>query len=167
MIRWLVLALLVPTSVLAQDLEIKVAGARAAEPEVLALVRSYTPCFVGWTSIEERDQKRRPMVAPNYFYHGQDGNDIGFDGLTERHKRNDLRLSYRRLDDVILYQYENTAILTYKDLSRGTDKGHAFEGYGSGAIIMTRTADGWRVAADIMGPDPPPASAPPKEKRKE
>ena len=34
------------------------------------------------------------------------------------------------------------------------DKGQPFEGYGSAALVLTKTAEGWLVAADIMGQDP-------------
>jgi hypothetical protein len=60
-----------------------------------------------------------------------------------------------KFSDATLFQYENTAVLTYKDRSRGWDKGKPFQGYGSNAIVMTRTAQGWRVVADIVGADPP------------
>lgn len=165
MIRCLVMALLVPVCAYAQDFDITFGGSRPVEPEVLALVRNYTPLLRGWTSPADRDVKRRPMVVPGYFYQGTDGSDIGFDGLTERHTRNGLRMESRTFSDVILYQYDNTAILTYKDRSRGVDKGQPFEGYGSNAIVMTRTPQGWRVAADIVGADPPEPK--PREARKE
>ena len=156
MIRWLVLALLLPMSALAKDFDIRVGGSRPADPDVMALVRRYTPHLMAWTSIEDRDAKRRPMVTDSYFYHDLNGSDIGFDGLTARHKKNDLRLTDCRFFDAVLYQEENSAILTYKSWQRGSDKGHPFEGTGSAAVVMTRTAKGWRVTADIMGQDPPP-----------
>ena len=97
------------------------------------------------------------MVASNYFYHDLNGSDIGFDGLTARHKKNDLRILDGRIFDAILYQQEGSAILTYKSWTKGSDKGHPFEGTGSAALVMTRTSAGWRVTADIMGQDPPPS----------
>jgi hypothetical protein len=155
MIRYLLIALLIPGVSAAQDFEIKSGSSRPPDPEVLALVRKYTPLLMGWTSPADRDEKRRPMVVSDYFYHGTDGSGIGYDGLTARHTKNNLRILDRKFSDAILYQYENTAILTYKDRSRGLDKGKPFEGYGSNAIVMTRTLQGWRVAADIVGADPP------------
>jgi hypothetical protein len=165
MIRWLVLALLIPASAVAPELEIAFGGSHPANPEVLTLVRSYTPHLMGWTSAADRDEKRRPMVVPGYFYHGIDGSFIVLDGLTARHTKNDLRILDRKFFDVVLHQYENTAILTYKDWSRGTDKGRPFEGYGSAVLVMTRTPEGWRVAADIVGQDPPEPKQQEAEKR--
>jgi hypothetical protein len=155
MIRWLFLVLLIPATSLAQNFEIRSGGARPAKPEVLALVRNYTKHLMAWTSIADRDAKRRPMVVSSYFYHDLNGSDIGFDGLTARHKKNDLRIFDGRIYDAILYQEENSAILTYKSWTKGSDKGHPFEGHGSAALVMTRTSEGWRVTADIMGQDPP------------
>ena len=155
MIRWFLGALLISASVGAQEFEIKSDGSLPPDPEVLILVRKYTPLLMSWTSPADRDEKRRPMVVPEYFYQGTDGSAIGYDGLTARHTRNDLRILDRTFSDAILFQYENTAVLTYKDRSRGWDKGKAFQGYGSNAIVMTRTAQGWRVVADIVGADPP------------
>jgi hypothetical protein len=160
MIRWFVLMLLAPATVLAQGFEIRSGGNRPAEPEVLALVHNYTQHLMAWKSIEERDEKRRPMVVPSYLYHDLNGSDIAFDGLTARHKKNDLRIFEGRISDAVLYQEENSAILTYKSWTKGMDKGQPFEGYGSAALVMTRTSKGWRVSADIMGQDPPaPAKA--------
>ncbi len=64
MIRWLLMALLVPACAVAQDCGITFGGSRPADAEVLALVRSYTPLLVSWTSPADRDEKRRPMVVP-------------------------------------------------------------------------------------------------------
>lgn len=158
MLHWLLLALLLPASAAAQGFDIRFAGSHPPAPEVLELVGRYAPALMGWTSVAERDSLRRPMVVPGYFYHDMDGSFIGFDGLTERHTRNDLRIHERTFYDVVLHQYENSAILTYKSWERGSDKGHLFEGYGSAAMVMTRTGEGWRVVADIVGQEP---SAPP------
>lgn len=160
--RWLGIVLLVPISALAQSFDISHAGSHPPDPQVLALVKSYTPHLIGWTTIADRDEKRRPLVVPGYFYHDMDGSYIEFDGLTKRHAKNDLRIVEREFFDVVLHQYENTAILTYKAWTRGTDKGNPFEGYGSAALVMTRTTDGWRAVADIVGQEPaPPASGNP------
>ncbi len=155
MIRWLCFLLLVPATVLAQRFDIRSGGSRPAEPEVLSLVKNYTEHLIAWTSIADRDRKRRPMVVGSYFYHDLNGSDIGFDGLTARHTKNDLQVFEGRIYDAVLYQEENSAILTYKSWTRGMDKGRPFEGTGSAAVVMTRTAKGWRVSADIMGQDPP------------
>ena len=160
MLRWLLLALLVPASAAAQDFEIEFAGSHPPDSAVVELVLRYAPTLMGWTTPAHRDSLRRPMVAPGYFYHDMDGTPVGFDALTERHTRNDLRIHERWFYDAVLHQYENTAVLTYKGWSRGSDKGHPFEGYGSAAMVMTRTPEGWRVVADVMGQEPaaPPAA---------
>ena len=155
MIRWVFLSLLIPAAALAQGVDIRSGGSRPAEREVLALVKNYAQHLMAWTSIADRDRHRRPMVADGYFYHDLNGSDIGFDGLTARHTKNDLRIFKGRIYDAVLYQEENSAILTYKSWTRGMDKGRPFEGTGSAAIVMTRTPKGWRVSADIMGQDPP------------
>jgi hypothetical protein len=157
MTRWLFLLLLVPSSVFAQSFDIRSGGSRPVEAEVLALVKRYMPHLMSWTSIADRDQKRRPMVTASYFYHDLNGSDVGFDGLTARHARNDLKVFEGRIYDAVLYQEENSAVLTYKSWTRGMDKGKPFEGTGSAALVLTRTAKGWRVSADIMGQDPPAA----------
>ena len=155
MIRWFFLALLIPVQVFGQGFEIRPGGPRPAEPAVLELIQNYTQHLMAWTSIADRDSKRRPMVVASYFYHDLNGSDIGFDGLTARHKKNDLRIFEGKIYDAVLYQEENSAVLTYKSWTRGMDKGRPFKGYGSAALVMTRTSDGWRVSADIMGQDPP------------
>lgn len=161
MIRLLLFMLLVPATSLAHSLDIRSGGSLPPKPEVVELVQNYTQHLIGWTSIADRDQKRRPMVVSGYVYHDLNGSDIGFDGLTARHTKNDLRILEGRIYDAVLYQEENSAILTYKSWQRGMDKGRPFEGNGSAAVVMTRTADGWRVSADIQGQDPPaPAPAP-------
>lgn len=155
---WIVLALVLPISSSAQELEIEVAGSHPVDAEVLSLVRAYTPHLMAWTSPADRDMKRRPMVVPGYFYHDMNGDFVGFDELTERHTKNNLTITERRFYDVVLHQFENTAILTYKAWTRGADKGKSFEGYGSAALIMTKTSEGWRAVADIVGQAPPPPS---------
>ena len=155
MVPLLLLMLLAPAPATAQPFDIKTGGTLSAEPAVVALIQNYTQHLMGWTTVSDRDQKRRPLVTPDYVYHDLNGSDIAFDALTERHKKNDLRVFDGRIYDAILYQYESSAILTYKCWTRGMDKGHPFEGYGSAALVLTKTADGWLVAADIMGQDPP------------
>ena len=160
--RWLLLALLFPALACADELEIAYGGSHPPQPEVVALVRSYMPHLIMWSTPADRDRKRAPMVVPGYFYHDMNGSPVAFDALTKRHTRNELMLLERRLYDVVLHQYENTAILTYKSWDKGTDKGKPFEGYGSAALVMTKTPSGWRAVADIVGqePDPPPPTAP-------
>ncbi len=161
MLRWLLLTFLVPASTAAQDFDIQFAGSHPPDSSVVELVRRYAPTLMGWSTPAARDSVRRPMVVPGYFYHDMDGLPVGFDELTARHTRNDLRIHERWFYDVVLHQYEHTAVLTLKAWSRGSDKGHPFEGYGSAAMVLTRTAEGWRVVADIMGQEPaPPADAP-------
>jgi hypothetical protein len=160
MIRSVLVTLLLAVSAFAQDFGISQGGSRPNDAAVVKLIRAYTPHLLSWKSIEDRDTRRRPMVTSSYFYHDLNGSDIGFDGLTARHTKNDLRVSEGRIFDAILYQEENSAVLTYKFWTKGMDKGHSFEGTGSAAIVMTRTADGWRVSADIMGQDPPEQARP-------
>jgi hypothetical protein len=69
MIRLLLFMLLVPATALGHGLDIKSGGSFPPKPEVLALVQNYTPHLIGWTSIADRDRKRRPMVVSGYVYH--------------------------------------------------------------------------------------------------
>lgn len=161
--RWMFLFFLMPTVVMAAEFEIASAGSHPPDPEVVALVRAYVPHLVKWTTPMERDEKRKPMVAPGYFYHDMNGSFVGFDALTERHTRNDLQLIERSLYYVVLHQYENTAILTMKAWTRGTDKGKPFDGYGSAALVMTKTPAGWRAVADIVGQEPDPPQLQPQD----
>ena len=155
---FLLLALL-PAAASAQDPDVRFAGSHPPEHAVLELMQRYAAATMDWDSVGDRDSLRAPLVAPGYFYHGQDGHPIGFDGLTARQTRNELRIDDFRIYDVVLHQYAHTAIATYKIYNRGEDRGAPFERYDSGAVVMTQTDDGWRVVADLIGQEPaPPAT---------
>lgn len=130
------------------------AGRLPPDPEVVRLSQAYFAISFGDHPIAERDALRAPMLADGWIYHGYDGSPIGFEGLTHRQTKNQLKIYERRSHDHRLFQHENTAILTAKVWSRGEDKGAPFEGCGSWATVMTRTPDGWKVAADIVGSEP-------------
>lgn len=151
--------LLVPASVAAQESDVRFAGSQAPDSAAIATATRYGAVMSDWSSVAERDSLRAGLVADGYIYHGVDGNPIGFEGLTARQTRNAFRIDERKIYDVVFHQYENTAILTYKMWQRGEDRGEPIEGHGSGVTVLTRTPEGWRVAADIIGQDPdPPAS---------
>jgi len=65
MVRWLLLVSLMPATALPQSFDVRSAGSRPAEPAVLALVHEYAQHLTGWTSIADRDKKRRPLVTRN------------------------------------------------------------------------------------------------------
>ncbi|MDX1661530.1 MAG: nuclear transport factor 2 family protein [Gemmatimonadota bacterium] len=160
MTRWIVLALLLPSSALAQDSDVRFAGSQPPDSAAMALAVRYGRVMSGWSSVAERDSLRSGLVADGYFYQGIDGTPIDLEGMTARQTRNELRIDERSMYDLVFHQYENTALVTYKMWTRGEDKGHPIEGYASGVTVLTRTPDGWRVAADIIGQDPEPPSDP-------
>lgn len=137
------------------------AGPLPPDPEVVRLIQEYFTIAFGDHSIAERDELRAPMLADGWIYHGVDGSPIGFEGLTERQTRNQLKIHEGRSHDHRLFQHENTAIFTCKGWARGEDKGVAFEGCGSWVTVITRTPEGWRVVADIVGAEPNPHDEPP------
>jgi hypothetical protein len=153
----LVLARVICASVLllgsahAQELKMKFAGSHPPAPEVLSLIQQYQAASTNFPSIAARDEKRRPLMSPGYFYLGLDGVPIGFDGLGARHTRNDLKFEGQAFYDIVLHQYENTAIVTYKTHNKGMDKGKPFSQHSASALVMGRTAEGWRVVADVLG----------------
>ena len=119
---------------------------------------AYVPDWIAWTSASDRDRQRERLVVAGYFYHDMNGSPVGFDALAERHALNRLTMHEQKPSGAVLRQYANTAILALKMWTKGRDKGHALEGYGSAAIVRTCTPEGWKVAVDIVGqePDPPP-----------
>lgn len=146
----------------AQDMDIRFDGSQPPQPEVLKLMDDYVKASTGWTTIEERDRKRKNLVAKGYFYHGHDGNPIKFDGLNARQTTNNLQVDEFKYYDIILFQYENTAMVTYKSYGRGDDKGKPFEDYGSGILTMGKEGGEWKVLADIIGKEPRPQVKPTK-----
>lgn len=158
----LFVAFVVAGSTYAPQPAMRFAGTHPPAPEVLQLIQQYQAASTNFTSIEDRDKKRKPLVSPAYFYLDQNGDPIGFEPIGARHTKNDLGFEEQTFDEIVLHQYENTAIVTYKAHSKGRDKGAAFEDHGAAAIVMSRTSDGWRVVADIAGRKIAPA--PPKSK---
>ena len=160
MLRFLpLLALLLTQSVAAQAPEIRFDGSHPPDSAAVMTALAYAQASSDWATVEERDQRRAPFLTEGYFYHGYDGSPIGFEGLTERQNRNNLRIDTSESYDVAFYQYENTAIATYKTHQTGEDRGEPFDLYGSGLIVLTRTPDGWRVASDVIGQNPPPPTS--------
>lgn len=142
------------TSDRADGLDMRTAGPLPPDAEVVALICRYLAVSFGDSSIADRDHQRRPLLAEGWIYHGIDGSPIGFEGLTQRQTRNELRVDERHTHDHTLFQHENTAVFTFKVWTRGEDKGRSFEGCGSWATVITRTEEGWRVAADVVGAEP-------------
>ena len=141
--------------------QIKAVGTHPPDSAVIKLFENYFTATFDWKTVPERDSKRKSMVSADYFYHGMDGTPIDFAGLTARQTKNKLKLEKVVKFDVILHQYENTAIITYKNWLRGTDRGNTIEGYGSAAMVFSRENGVWKVIADILGrepyvPNPPP-----------
>ena len=157
MTRCILLALLLlPSSVVAQDLEVRTGGSHPPDSAAMALAARYGAVMSEWSSVAERDSLRAALLADGYFYQGIDGTPIGREGMGARQTRNRLRVHEQSVYDVVFHQYANTAIVTFKMRQRGEDKGRPFEGYRSGVTVLTRTSEGWRVAADIIGKDPAP-----------
>lgn len=155
MVRLSLLALLLPALLSAQDPGVRYAGSRAPDSTVIELAMRYGSIMSRPLTPAIRDSLRAGLVTDGYFYQGLDGTPIGLEGLTARQTRNEFQLQERSFQDVVLHQHENTALVTYKLHSRGEDRGEPFDDFRSGALVLTRTADGWRVAADILGQDPP------------
>lgn len=156
MARWIALILLLPTSALAQDSDVRFAGSEPPDSTAIALATRYGAVMGNWSTPAERDGLRAELVADGYFYLGVDGNPIGLEGMTVRQTQNAFRVEEQGIYDVVFHQYENTALLTYKMRQRGEDKGEPFETHSSGMTVLTRTPEGWRVAADIIGRRPVP-----------
>ena len=151
-VRWAV-ALIFCSVINAQD--IKFAGTQPPDKAVLDLITKYQAASTNWKTIAERDEKRKKLVSTGYFYHGADGKPIDFAGLTARQTKNALQIQSSNYD-LVLYQYESTAILTYHSHDKGVDKGKPFEGYGSNLIVMGKEKGVWKITADVMGVDPAP-----------
>jgi len=155
-LRLLLLTFVLSATATAQAPDIRFAGSQPPDSAAVMTALAYAEASSNWSTVEERDQRRAPFIADGYFYHGYDGSPIGFEGLTERQDRNNLRIDTNESYDVAFYQYENTAIATYKTHQTGKDRGEPFDLYGSGLIVLTRTPEGWRVASDIIGQNPAP-----------
>lgn len=134
--------------------DIKFAGTKAPDPAVLELLGKYEAASTGFATVAERDARRKPLLSDGYFYHGMDGKPIDSEGFTARQTKNDFKQTEVRRSDFVLYQYENTAILTYHQWSKGSDKGKASEGYSSFLLVMGKENGVWKVVSDIIGQEP-------------
>jgi hypothetical protein len=143
-------------SVPAQD--IKFAGTKPPVPAVVELVRKYEKALTEYKTVAERDANRKPLLSREYFYVGTDGTPIDSAGLTARQTRNDFKLDEIKRYDYVLFQYENTAILTYHSYEKGMDKGKPFEGRGTFVTVMGKEDGVWKIVSDIIGQDPPDPS---------
>lgn len=154
----LLLALLSAQSVAAQAPEIRFGGSHPPDSAAIATAIAYGQAST-FDSVDERARRTAPLQAEGYFYHGYDGSPIGAEGARERQNRNGLRIDSEERYDVAFYQYENTAIATYKTHQTGEDMGEPFDLYGSGLMVLTRTPEGWRVVSNIIGQNPPPPAS--------
>lgn len=134
---------------------IQYGGSHPPDPAAIAVAVQYAAADQGYSSVEERDQQRRQLVSPGYFYHGLDGHPISFDGLTERQTNNGLEdASAYEIFGVVFHQYENTALVTYKSWTVRMDQGRERARLGSGMMVLSRTENGWQVVSDILGVEP-------------
>lgn len=144
-------------NVFSQD--IKNEGTLPSDSAVLQLIRQYSEVF-NIRDVAERDAKRKDIASPGYFYHGIDGAPISLSGLTKRQTNNNFKVFADSVYDEVLYQYENAAILIFKEWQHLTDKGVEKETLNSVLIVMGKENGKWVVLADIIGMKPqPPATA--------
>jgi hypothetical protein len=129
-------------------------GTHPPDSAVLLLLKAYGEAFDGNQTVAERDAKRKPLVSPAYFYHGMDGAPIGLDGLTKRQTKNEFKVLADSVYDEVLYQYENMAVLIFKEWQHIQDKGVEKKSVNSVLILLTRENGHWKVAADIIGQKP-------------
>ncbi|MDP4574794.1 hypothetical protein Q9K02_06525 [Qipengyuania sp. G39] len=134
---------------------IEYGGSHPPDPEAIAVALEYAAADSGYSSVEERDERRSRLVSPAYFYHGLDGHPVSFDGLTERQTANGLEdASVNETFGVVFHQYENTALVTYKTWNVRMDMGRERALLGSGLMVLSRTEDGWKVVSDFLGREP-------------
>lgn len=126
-----------------------------AEPDsaVLTLLSEYGEVF-NIRDVAQRDAKRKSLVSSGYFYHGIDGAPISLAGLTKRQTNNQFKVFADSVYDEVLYQYENTAILMFKEWQHLTDKGVEKETLNSVLIVLGKENGKWVVIADIIGMKP-------------
>ena len=139
-------------TVLSQDM--KFAGTHDPDKEVIDLIAKYQAASTNWKAPKDRDEKRRPLVSAGYIYHGWDGKPIGFDGLTARNTKNSLHVAELKITDVTLFQYENSAIVTFISVSKGVNQGKPFEDVASHLVIISKEKGAWKVTADVIGQEP-------------
>ena len=134
-------------------------GTLPPDSAVVQLLAKYSEAF-NIRDVAERDAKRKEIVSSGYFYHGVDGAPISLAGLTKRQTKNNFKVMADSVYDEVLYQYENTAVLIFKEWQHLTDKGVEKESLNSVLIIMGKENGRWVVIADIIGmkPQPPTVS---------
>lgn len=128
-------------------------GTLPPDSAVISLLTKYGEAF-DIRDVAERDAKRKTIVSPGYFYHGIDGAPISLAGLTKRQTNNNFKVLADSVYDKVLYQYENTAVLIFKEWQHLTDKGVEKETLNSVLIVMGKEKGKWVVIADIIGMKP-------------
>jgi hypothetical protein len=137
----------------AQDM--KFGGTQPPDTAVLNLLGRYEEAARNFKTVAERDARRKPLLSAGYFYHGMDGAPVDLDSLTRRQTKNKFTPGKDSLYSFTLFQYENTAVFSYKSYSTGgMDKGKPYEGTGSALIVMSKENGVWKIIADILGHDP-------------
>ena len=147
----LILLALIPSFAFTQIQKFE--GTVKADSAVLKLLTRYGEVF-DFRDVAVRDAKRKELVSPAYFYHGVDGAPISLAGLTKRQTKNNFKVLADSVYDEVLYQYENTAILIFKEWQHLTDKGVEKESINSVLIVMGKENGRWVVIADIIGMKP-------------
>ena len=137
---------------------VKHEGTQPADSAVLHLLQKYSEVF-DIRDVSGRDAARKEIVSPAYFYHGVDGAPISLSGLTKRQTKNNFKVMADSVYDEVLYQYENTAVLIFKEWQHLTDKGVEKESLNSVLIVMGKENGKWVVIADIIGMKPQPPTA--------
>lgn len=145
------LLFIIQYSSFSQDLKFE--GTFKPDSAVLKLITQYGEVF-NFRDVVVRDAKRKELVSPAYFYHGVDGAPISLSGLTKRQTNNNFKVIADSVYDEVLYQYENTAILIFKEWQHLTDKGIEKESINSVLIVMGKENEKWVVIADIIGMKP-------------
>lgn len=152
---FLLIALMLSINVYSQV--IKHEGILPPDSAVLHLLQRYSEVF-DIRDVSERDAARKTIVSPAYFYHGVDGAPISLAGLTKRQTKNNFKVMADSVYDEVLYQYENTAVLIFKEWQHLTDKGVEKESVNSVLIVMGKENGKWVVIADIIGMKPQPTT---------
>lgn len=155
-----ILIIFISSNAIAQ--QVKHEGTLPTDSAVLTLLQQYSEVF-NIRNVAERDSKRKELVSPAYFYHGIDGAPISLAGLTKRQTDNQFKVFADSVYDEVLYQYENTAILIFKEWQHLTDKGVEKESLNSVLIVMGKENGKWVVLADIIGMKPQSPSSPKKK----
>lgn len=150
----IILLLFIGSSLKLFSQDMKYAGTHPPDSAVLHLLKVYGESFDDNKTVAERDAKRKALVSPAYFYHGIDGAPIGLEGLTKRQTKNEFKVFADSLYDEVLYQYENTAVLMFKEWQHLTDKGVEKEHVNSVLILLGKENGNWKVLADIIGREP-------------